>query len=78
MFSAALTGRGRIFATFALIVLLLAMFWKPGQPWAAVAGAVLVLLNALRLARSERIQQEDKAFPVPPEPSDDEQGYIGI
>jgi hypothetical protein len=78
MFASALTGRGRIFATFALVILLLAMFWKPGQPWAAVAGAVLVLLNALRLARSERIQQEDKEFPVLPESPGDEQGYIGI
>src|SRR5688572_2315069 len=45
MFTSALTGRGRILATLALVILLLAMFWKPGQPWAAVAGAVIVLLN---------------------------------
>jgi hypothetical protein len=77
MFSSALTGRGRILSTFSLVVLLLAMFWKPGQPWAAVAGAVIVLLNALSLARAERVKQEDQAFPVPPE-SGDEQGYVGI
>ncbi len=43
---------------FALCVVVLAMFWEPGRPWAALVGLVLMLLNALKNSRLERMDAE--------------------
>src|SRR5688572_33059375 len=45
-----LRGNGWIIM-FTFMVLLLAIFWKPNEPWSALIGAVLVLINAFKLAR---------------------------
>src|SRR5687767_7281497 len=51
----------------AFAILVLAMFWEEGRPWAALAGFFLLVLRSLKNARIERIQGEE---PVPPEGPD--------
>jgi hypothetical protein len=77
-----LTGRGSsLISFFAFVVLLLAMFWKPGQPWAALTGVILVLLNAFKDARAEETDAMSDAIsaqPDVPAASSEEQEYIGL
>ena len=76
-----ISGRGSdLLGFFALALLLLAMFWEPGRPWAALTGTVLVLLNAFNDARKQRIQSKSTEIVEvqPSETSNDGEGYVGI
>ena len=75
-----ISGRGSdLLGFFALALLLLAMFWEPGRPWAALTGTVLVLLNAFNDARKRRTGPEISIVEVqPPESPNDGEGYVGI
>src|SRR5262245_25418678 len=56
------SGRGSdLMGFFALAILLLAMFWEPGRPWAALTGTVLVLLNAFSDGRNQQQNQAEQA-----------------
>lgn len=76
-----LRGNGWIIL-FTFIVLLLAIFWKPGEPWSAVLGAVLVLINAFKLARpkdeSEGTEEALSDQTAEAEQSDEPSGYVGL
>src|SRR5688500_7894225 len=76
-----LRGNGWIIL-FTFTVLLLAIFWKPGEPWSALIGAVLVIINAFRLARAEDEGTEEGVSDSMPEPKvapdDDYSGYVGL
>lgn len=54
------------FGYLAMAILVLAMFWDPEHPWAALVGLFLLVLNALKNARIERIEAERAASGEPP------------
>jgi hypothetical protein len=75
-----LKGNGWIIL-FTFMVLLLAIFWKPGEPWSALLGAMLVLFNAFKLARQDdRGTEESTSDSAAPEAeqTDEPSGYVGL
>ncbi len=54
------TLRGsEVLGYLALAVLVLSMLWNPDKPWAALVGLSLLVLQALKNARIERIEAEN-------------------
>lgn len=73
-----LRGNGWVIL-FTFMVLLLAIFWKPNEPWSALLGAVLVLIKAFTLAQPKEEYTEETASDAAKQDADqDYSGYVGL